>query len=51
MCLQIIHLNIYIYIMYKEDLELNNLQWLMCHETQPNQNLSWLFLSLLWLIS
>ena len=23
--------------MYKEDLELNNLQWLICHKTQPNQ--------------
>ena len=23
--------------MYKEDLALNNLQWLTCHKTQPNQ--------------
>ena len=23
--------------MYKEDLTLNKLQWLMCHKTQPNQ--------------
>ena len=23
--------------MYKEDLALNNLQWLICHKTQPNQ--------------
>ena len=23
--------------MYKEDLALNNQQWLMCHKTQPNQ--------------
>ena len=23
--------------MYKEDLELNNLQWLICHKTQTNQ--------------
>ena len=23
--------------MYKEDLALNNLQWLISHETQPNQ--------------
>ena len=22
--------------MYKEDLVLNNLRWLICHETQPN---------------
>ena len=22
--------------MYKEDLALNNLQWLICHKTQPN---------------
>ena len=26
--------------MYKEDLALNNLQWLICHNTQPNQNLT-----------
>ena len=25
--------------MYKEDLALNNLQWLICHKTQPNQKL------------
>ena len=23
--------------MYKENLALNNLQWLICHENQPNQ--------------
>ena len=23
--------------MYKQDLVLNNQQWLMCHKTQPNQ--------------
>ena len=23
--------------MYKEDLALNNLQWLICHKTQSNQ--------------
>ena len=23
--------------MYKKDLALNNLQWLMCHKTKPNQ--------------
>ena len=23
--------------MYSEDLALNNLQWLICHKTQPNQ--------------
>ena len=23
--------------MYKEDLALNKLQWLICHKTQPNQ--------------
>ena len=23
--------------MYKEDLALNNLQWLICQKTQPNQ--------------
>ena len=32
MCLQIIY-SIY---MFKEDLALNNLQWLICHKTQPN---------------
>ena len=26
--------------MYKDDLALNNLQWLICHKTQPNQNLN-----------
>ena len=29
--------------MYKEDLALNNLQWLICHKARPN-HLSWLFL-------
>ena len=33
MCLEIIY-SIY---MYKEYLALNNLQWLICHKTQPNQ--------------
>ena len=23
--------------MYKKDLALNNLQWLICHKTKPNQ--------------
>ena len=23
--------------MYEEDMALNNLQWLICHKTQPNQ--------------
>ena len=23
--------------MYKKDLTLNNLQWLICHKTKPNQ--------------
>ena len=27
---------IYLIYMYKEDLTLNNLQWLICHKTQPN---------------
>ena len=26
--------------MYKIDLALNNLQWLMCHKTKPNQTTS-----------
>ena len=33
MCLEII----YLIYMYKKDLVVNNLQWLICHETQPNQ--------------
>ena len=32
MCLEIL----YLLYMYKEDLALNNLQWLMGHKTQPN---------------
>ena len=28
---------IYPIYMYKKDLALNNLQWLICHKTQPNQ--------------
>ena len=28
---------VYLIYMYKEDLVLNNLQWLICHKTQPNQ--------------
>ena len=35
MCLEIIYLIIY---MYKKDLALNNLQWLICHKIRPNQN-------------
>ena len=26
----------YIYYMYKKDLALNNLHWLICHKTKPN---------------
>ena len=41
MCLQIyIYIYIYIYVcvcVYKEDFALNNLQWLICHKIQPNQ--------------
>ena len=28
---------IYLIHMYKEDLALNNLQWLICHKTKPQQ--------------
>ena len=28
---------VYKLYMYKEDLALNNLQWLICHKTKPNQ--------------
>ena len=27
----------YLIYKYKEDLVLNNLHWLICHQTQPNQ--------------
>ena len=26
--------------MYKEDLALNNLQWLICHKTKPNLDIT-----------
>ena len=39
MCLEIIYL---IYI-YKKDLALNILQWLVYHKTQPNQIRSFIF--------
>ena len=29
--------HIYLIYMYKEDLALNNLQWLISHKTKPNQ--------------
>ena len=29
--------------MYKEDLALNDLQWLICHKTKPNQTKSYIF--------
>ena len=29
--------HIYLIYMYKEDLALYDLQWLICHETKPNQ--------------
>ena len=29
--------HIYLLNMYKDDLALNNLQWLIRHKTQPNQ--------------
>ena len=35
-CLQIIYILIYMY-MHKTDLALTNQQWLICHETKPNQ--------------
>ena len=33
MCLEIV----YLIYMYKKGLTLNDLQWLICHKTQPNQ--------------
>ena len=29
--------------MYEEVLALNNLQWLICHKTKPNQTKSYVF--------
>ena len=29
--------HVYLIYMYKVDLALNNLQWLICHKIQPNQ--------------
>ena len=37
-CLQLIY--IYLIYMYKQDLRLNNEQWLICHQTQPKQAFS-----------
>ena len=34
-CLEII----YLIYMHKKDLVLSNLQWLICHKTQGNQNI------------
>ena len=31
--------HIYLIYLSKQDLALNNLQWLICHKTQPNQTL------------
>ena len=41
-CLQIIYL---IYT-YKHDLALNNVQWVICHKTKPNQTVSLILSSL-----
>ena len=27
--------------MYKDDLALNNLQWLICHKTKPSSDMKW----------
>ena len=29
--------------MYKEDLSLDNLQWLICHKTRPNQTIQLMY--------
>ena len=36
----------YLIYMYKEDLALNNQQWLICHKTKPNtkDNYSWIII-------
>ena len=38
--------DIYLIYMYKQDLALNNLQWLICHKTKPNQTKPFIFLSM-----
>ena len=35
--------HIYLIYMYNEDLALNNLQWLICHKTKPNETKSYIF--------
>ena len=40
MCLEII----YLIFMYKKDLALNNLQWLICHKIKANQMSQGIFL-------
>ena len=30
--------------MYKKDLALNNLQWLICHKTQPNKIIYFIYM-------
>ena len=34
---------IYLVYIYKEDLALNNLQWLICHKTEPNIYLIYIY--------
>ena len=29
--------HVYLIYVYKKDLGLNNIQWLLCHKTQPKQ--------------
>ena len=43
MCLEII----YLIYMYKEDLALNNRQWLICHKSKPN---NYILVFILWVI-
>ena len=40
MCLEII----YLMYMYKKDLALNNLQWLIRHKSKPNQTKSYIYI-------
>ena len=37
--------------MYKQDLALNNIQWLMYHKTQPNQiiYIQYICINMIWL--
>ena len=41
---------IYLIYVYEEDLVLNNIEWLICHKTLPNQiiNIQYIFIKRIW---